>query len=183
LAIGEYDKEKRPELSNDRTSAIEKDALKILKILAEQLPEGSDLRETLKKPAKEQRKAYRDITVDGSTLHIAMRRLLVKQQVDSFIEGNKDTGANVLVLGAGFDFNSYANHKNNPQVNFLEVDMAGNSKNKQVILEQLSDKHSKIGKNLKFASATLDKDPIESVLTQKMALINLNLHWLWLKAF
>jgi DNA-binding transcriptional regulator YbjK len=105
--MGESDKEKRPELSNDRTSAIEKDALKIL---AEQLPEGSDLRKTLKKPAKEQRKDYRDITVAGSTLHIAMRRLLVKQQVDSFIEGNKDTGANVLVVGAGFDFNSYANH-------------------------------------------------------------------------
>jgi O-methyltransferase involved in polyketide biosynthesis len=164
LAMGESDKEKRPELSNDRTSAIEKDALSIL---AEQLPEGSDLRETLKKPAKEQRKDFRNITADGSTLHIAMRRLLVKQQVDSFIEGNKDTGANVLVLGAGFDFNSYANHQHNTNVNFLEVDMAGTSKNKQDILEQLSDKHGKIGENLKFASATLGKDPIEPVLTKE----------------
>ena len=163
IAMAESDREIRPELSIEKTAKIESDTLNILK---KQLPEDSVLRRTLDKTEKEQRKDFRSVTTNGSTLHMQMRRRLVSQQVDNFLNENKD-GANVVVLGAGFDFNSYAIHKENPKTNFLEVDVEGTSRNKQKILQQLSDKHGEIGGNLKFAQATLGEKPIADVLTEK----------------
>jgi methyltransferase (TIGR00027 family) len=153
------DKDKRPNLVAEETVALYK---KVSALLLSKLPEENQIKQISEQPLKEQRKAFRDMTMAGSTLQIAMRKLLVKQQIEEFVNSNQ-AGANIVVLGAGFDFLSYLMHKNNPHVNFLEVDMEGTSKSKQEALQNLGDN---IGSNLKFAACTLGEDSINRVLTR-----------------
>jgi methyltransferase (TIGR00027 family) len=88
------------------------------------------------------------LTLPGLTLHLAVRKNWIEQQVKTALsQGVKQ----IVVLGAGFDPLVYRYHQSHPQVTFIEVDHPATQEAKKRALTQ----KTSLGKNIHFLALDL----------------------------
>lgn len=107
-------------------------------------------------------KLFEGITLPGLTLHLAVRKNWIEQQVNVALSQGIEQ---VVVLGAGFDPLVYRYHLSHPHVTFIEVDHPATQDVKKRVLTQ----RTKLGENIHFLALDLKKESLQDRLLQKTA--------------